>query len=168
MNTRTTKKYALAIAVAGLVPLALAAPAHAATVVSHDGCTITVDAPLFTNHFNAGGAKLFDYVYHLTCVASPGGVSVEVKQDRDESDLVGRAGDPDAPDEFTGSSTQNLAFVAAGATRNVTVRATLPTTNDDTDLALEMYQATKIRVTSGLVTGSWSVQAISASRALTP
>ncbi|MER7072716.1 hypothetical protein [Terrabacter sp. NPDC000476] len=168
MNTRISKKSVLAVLAVGLAPIALAGPAQAATVVTHDGCTITVDAPLFTNHFNAGGAKLFDYVYHLTCAASPGGVSVEVKQDRDESDLVGRAGDPDAPDELTGSSTQNLSFAAAGQTRNVTVRAVLPAVNDDTDVPLEMYQATKIRVTSGAVQGSWSVQAISASRALTP
>ena len=168
MNTRTTTKLALAAAVAGLVPLGLAAPAQAATVVSHQGCTVSVDPPIFTQHWNAGGAKLFDYVYHLTCVASPGGVSVEVRQDRWESDLVGRVGDPDAPDEFTGGSTQNLAFGAAGATRDFTVRAPLPPANDDTDIPLEMYQVTKIRVTSGLVTGSWSAEAIGNSRALTP
>ena len=155
MNTRTTTKLALAAAVAGLVPLGLAAPAQAATVVSHQGCTVSVDAPIFTQHFNAGGVKLFDYTYHLSCVASPGGVSVELRQDRYESDLVGRPGDPDAPDEYTGGFTRNHVFAAGGGSANVTVRATLPTVNDDTDGALEMFQVTKIRVTSGLVTGSW-------------
>ena len=168
MNTRTITKLGLAAAIAGLVPLGLAGPAQAATTVTHQGCTVSVDAPIFTQHFNAGGVKLFDYTYHLTCVASPGGVSVEVRQDRWESDLVGRIGDPDAPDEFTGGSTQNLAVGAAGATRDFTVRATLPAANDDTDIPLEMFQVTKIRVTSGLVTGSWSPQAIGNARALTP
>ncbi|MDN5795183.1 MAG: hypothetical protein L0H79_05455 [Intrasporangium sp.] len=168
MNTRTTTKLAIASAIAGLVPLGLAVPAQAATVVSHDGCTITVDAPEFRNVFNAAGAKLFDYDYHLTCAASAAGVSVEVRPERWESDLVGRAGDPDAPDEFTGRSTQNLSFAAAGQTRNIIVRATLPAANDDTDVPLEMFQVTKFRVTSGAVTGTWSSEAIGNSRALTP
>ena len=126
MNTRTITKLGLAAAIAGLVPLGLAGPAQAATTVTHQGCTVSVDAPIFTNHFNASGAKLFDYIYHLSCVASPGGVSVELRQDRHESDLVGRPGDPDAPDEYTGGFTRNHVFAAAGGSANITVRATAP------------------------------------------
>jgi hypothetical protein len=167
MKTRTTtKRAALAVGIAVLASLGLAGPAQAATVVSHDGCTITVDRPEFTNHFTAGGAKLFDYDYHLTCAPTAAGVSVEVSQKRYESDIVGRAGDPDAPDEFTGQSSQNLSFAAAGQTRSVIVRSTLPTANDDTDIPLEMFQVTKFRVTSGAVVGTWSVEAIGNSRAL--
>jgi len=168
MNTRTITKLGLAAAIAGLVPLGMAGPAQAATTVTHQGCTVSVDAPIFTNHFNASGVKLFDYTYHLSCVASPGGVSVELRQDRHESDLVGRPGDPDAPDEYTGGFTRNHVFAAAGGSANITVRATLPAVNDDTDVPLEMYQVAKLRVTSGFVTGSWSPQAIGNARALTP
>ena len=89
-----------------------------------------------------------------------------MNQKRHESDIVGRAGDPDAPDEFTGQSTQNLTFAAAGQTRNIIVRATLPAANDDTDVPLEMFQVTKFRVKSGAVTGTWSAEAIGNSRAL--
>lgn len=166
MNARI-KKLALAVAIAGLVPISLAVPAHAATVVSHDGCTITVDPPSFTKHWNGSGAKLYDYPYHLTCAASPGGVTVKVTHERWESDLVGRAGDPDAPDEFTGRSKQSLSFPAAGKTRNIIVRAVLPLTNDDTDARLEMYQTATFRVKSGAVLGSVSPKAVGAQSALT-
>lgn len=168
MNARSTRKLALTVAIGALVPIGLAMPAQAATVVSHDGCTIEVDPPVFNQDFDASGAKLFDYVYHLTCAASPGGVSVEVKAERHESDLVGRTGDPDAPDEFTGRTRKNHSFGPAGGTKNITVQAVLPLTNDDTDSRLEMFQVDTFRVTSGPVTGSWSAQAIGFSRALTP
>ncbi|MDN5767922.1 MAG: hypothetical protein L0H78_19145 [Humibacillus sp.] len=166
MHARTTKKLALAAAIAGLVPIGLAVPAHAATAVTHDGCTITVDPPAFTQHWNGAGVMLFDYAYHVTCSASPGGVTVKVTHERWESDLVGRAGDPDAPDEFTGRTKQSLSFAAAGQTRNIIVRAVLPTVNDDTDTKLEMYQTATFRVKSGQVLGTTSPKAIGNSTAL--
>lgn len=168
MNARTTRKLALAAAISGLATFGLAVPAQAATTVYHDGCIITVDPPAFKKHWNAAGAKLFDYTYHLTCLPSPAGVTVEVTHERWESDVVGRNGDPDAPDEFTGRSTQTHSFAALGRTKVMTVRAVLPTANDDTDVPLEMYQTATFRVQSGAVQGSSSPKAVGASTALVP
>ncbi|OFE17938.1 hypothetical protein BA895_14275 [Humibacillus sp. DSM 29435] len=168
MFARTTKKLALAAAISGLATFGLAVPAQAATTVTHDGCTLEVDPPIFTNHFSTTGAKLFDYPYHLTCLPSAAGVTVTVTHERWESDILGRAGDPDAPDEFTGRSKRNLVFAAAGQTRNMTVRAVLPTVNDDTDIPLEMYQTATFRVKSGAVLGTTSPKAVGASTPLIP
>jgi hypothetical protein len=164
MNRTKTAAVSLAMAVGVLAPLTMATSAQAAPV-SHDGCTLTVDTPAFTNHWTAGGVKQVDYVYHLTCDPSSAGVSVEIKHERWESDILGTPGDPDAPDEFTGSSTQNKTFVAAGGTKNVTVRAALPMT-DDTDNTEEMYQKVKFQVTSGQVIGTWSDWNLSAAQSI--
>lgn len=151
-----------AVAAFGALTFAVAAPAQAAPV-THDGCTISAQTPAFTNHWSPSGLKQVDYVYTLTCLPSAAGVSVEVDAERWEQDLLGRAGDPDAPDDFTGESTQTLSFAAAGGIKTVTIRANLPVT-DDTDGSQEMYLNAGFRVTSGAVTGTWSARSLSAAQ----
>ena len=154
----------LAIAAGVLAPIGFASSAQAVPV-THDGCTLTVDTPAFTNNWTPGGVKQVDYVYHLNCAASAAGVSVEVSHERWESDRAGWVGDPDAIDDFQNSSTQNLNYGAAGGNKDRTLRVVLPiTTDDDTDGNYEMYQKVKFRVTSGAVTGTWSTPNLSAAQ----
>ncbi|GAA4352225.1 hypothetical protein [Angustibacter luteus] len=161
-----SRKLAITLALAAGVgaPLGVASSAQAVGTVTKDGCHLTVDKPAFTNHWTAGGLKQADYVYHLTCDPSLAGVSVEITHERWESDLAGAAGDPDALDEFTGTSTQNKSFPAAGATKDITVRAALPVT-DDTDGDEEVYQKVRFRVTNQ-IQGGWSAWNLSQAQSI--
>jgi hypothetical protein len=162
MNRTRKAAVSLAIAAGTLIPIGFATSAHAIPVpVTHDGCTLTADKPAFNGNFTAGGVKKADYVYHLSCNASASGVSVEVLHERWEQDLAGRAGDPDAIEDFQNSSTQNLSYGPAGGNKNRTIRVALPIGDDDTDGNYEVYQKVKFRVTSGAVTGTWSPAALS-------
>lgn len=148
----------LALVAAAALPLGLAVPAQAAT--TKDGCTVTPLLPEFRGTFNAQNVPYVYYPYEVSCVASASGLSVEVKTETWEQDLVGRAGDVDADgvnnadEDRIGSATSTRSFGAAGGATTVNIRGVLPHT--DTDFNEEVYHKVKFRVTSGPVTGGWS------------
>jgi hypothetical protein len=158
MHSNKKSWAALALAAAAVVPLGLAAPAHASTY--KDGCTVTPKAPYFAGTYTAGNVPEVYYPYDLTCLASNAAMSVEVKTETWESDLAGRAGDVDAngvdnaDDEYIGQATSNTNFGSPGGSRTVLIKGVLPHT--DTDSNEEVYHKVKFRVTSGLVTGGWT------------
>ena len=81
MNTGRTAAIAVAMAAGALAPVALASSAQAVPI-THDGCTLSVVTPQFTNHWTVGGVKKIDYRYQLTCNPSAAGVSVEITHER--------------------------------------------------------------------------------------
>jgi hypothetical protein len=97
----------------------------------------------------------------VSCVASPGGLKVEVTTTTWEADRAGWVGDVDAnginnaDEDRIGSATWSRTIGAGGGTVTVDVRGVLPHT--DTDFDEEVYSETTFQVTSGTVTGSPSV-----------
>jgi hypothetical protein len=158
MNTNRKRTFALAVAAVAIIPLGLASPAQAS--VTKDGCTITAKAPYFAGTVTAGNLPEVIYPYKLVCVASPAAMSVEVKTETYDQDLVNLPGDVDADgvnnadEDYIGQATSNTNFTAAGGTRTVKIKGVLKHT--DTDFDEELWHKTKLRVTSGLVTGAWS------------
>src|SRR5262245_46488860 len=78
------------------VPLGLlgATPAQAAT--TKDGCTVTPLPAEFRGTFNPANLPYVYYPYEVSCVASPGGLSVKVVTTTWEADRAGWVGDVDA------------------------------------------------------------------------
>jgi hypothetical protein len=159
MSTNKSRLATLTLALAAVaMPLGLAAPSQAST--TKDGCTVTPSSPEFRGTFDPSNNPYVYYPIKVTCGASASGLSVEVKTVTFEQDLAGRKGDVDAngvnnaDDERIGSATSTRTFTAAGGTKSIDIRGTLPRT--DTDGNEEMYDSVTFRVTSGPVTGSWS------------
>ncbi len=124
MHRRTSRftKASLAVVVAAAVPLTLAAPAQAIPVF-HDGCTVSALAPEFRGTFNPQNVPYVYYPYSVSCIASGSGLSVEVRTETLEQDLLNRAGDVDADgvvnedEDPIGSATTGPSFGAAGGAR---------------------------------------------------
>ncbi len=160
MNSMKTRLAGVGVAlVAAAVPLGMAAPAQA--TVTHDGCTLTAQTPSFRG-LNSSGRELVNYPYTLVCLPAPNGgsISVEVEITTHEQDLAGRFGDVDADnvnnpdDEYIGRAVTTIPFGSLGGVVARTVVGVNPLTDsDDND---EVYSKIRFRVTSGLVTGSWS------------
>lgn len=159
MNTNTTRLATLSAALlTAALPLALTAPAEAST--TKDGCTVTPLAPEFRGTFTPANVPYVYYPVEVSCIASAGGLTVEVDTETWESDRFGWAGDVDADgvnnadDDRIGSATSTRAFGTAGGSTTLNIRGVLPHT--DTDFNEEVYSKVKFRVTSGPVAGGWS------------
>ncbi len=161
MNMKKRSRLAtlsLALVAVAVLPLGLAVPAQAAT--TKDGCTVNPLLPVDTGTENLQFVPYVHYPYEVSCIASAGGLSVEVKTETWESDRDGWAGDVDADginnadEDRIGSATVTRSFGTAGGSTTVNVRGLLPHT--DTDFDEEVYHAVKFRVTSGPVTGRWT------------
>lgn len=160
MSTNKSRLATLSLALAAVaLPLGLAAPSQAAT--TKDGCTVNPLEPEFRGTFNAQNVPYVYYPYEVSCVASPSGLTVEVRTETWEADLLNRAGDVDADgvnnadEDPIGSATSTRSFPAAGGSATVDIRGVLSRT--DTDGNDEVYAKVKFRVRSGPVTGGWSV-----------
>jgi hypothetical protein len=167
MHRRTSRltKGSLAVVVAAAVPLALAAPAQAVPV-TFSGCTLSALPPEFRQTYTTQNVPYVYYPYSISCVASPGGVSVEVSTETWEQDLLNRPGDVDAngvdnaDEDRIGSATSSRSFGAAGGViPKVDIRGVLPHT--DTDSNEEPWHQIRFRVTSGAVTSPWSSYSLS-------
>ena len=148
----------LALVAAAALPLGLTAPAQAAT--TKDGCTVNPLPPEYRQTSNPQNLPYVYYPYEVSCIASAGGLSVEVFTETWESDRAGEPGDVDAngvnnaDDERIGSATSTRSFGAAGGATTVDIRGVLLHT--DTDFNEENYHSVKFRVISGPVTGRWT------------
>ncbi len=146
-------------AVSTLVPLGISGAAHAAT--TKDGCTVSPLPPEFRGTVSPQGVPYIYYPHEVSCIASAGGLSVEVDTGMWEADRAGWIGDVDAnginnaDEDPVGSAISTVSFVPAGGSTIVDVIGLQPYT--DTDFDEELYAKVRFRVTSGLVTGGWSI-----------
>jgi hypothetical protein len=124
-------------------PLALAAPAEAATTLQ--GCTVNPLAPVYAGR-NAAFVKQVRHNVVIVCVP---GRSLEVQQMMFEDDA------PPDPDDFTGTVVNTFTSGAGGlvGTRGVTV--SLPNTDAGPET---IYQRARFRVTPAAtgVQGPWT------------
>ena len=123
------------LAAAAAMPIALAAPASAAT---SSGCTVTPLKPIFAG-FNSSGVKLVNYRISVSCASNR---TVSIEQRRYEED------DWPNPDDSLGTTT----FSTSGVRTLSNVR-TLVNTESGNE---EVYQKVRFRVTSGGVTSPWT------------
>jgi hypothetical protein len=123
------------LAAAAAMPIALAAPASAAT---SSGCTVTPLKPIFAG-FNSTGVKLVNYRISVSCASNR---TVSIEQRRYEED------DWPNPDDSLGTTT----FSTSGVRTLSNVR-TLVNTESGNE---EVYQKVRFRVTSGGVTSPWT------------
>lgn len=158
MNKSRLTRLSLALAAAAALSTGLAAPAQADT--TKDGCTVNPLPPEYRQTSNPQNLPYVFYPYEVSCIASPSGLSVEVKTETWEADRTGEAGDVDAngvnnaDEDRIGSATSTRNFGAAGGATVVDIRGVLPHT--DTDFDEEVYHKVKFRVKSGPVTGGWT------------
>lgn len=123
------------LAAAAAAPIALAAPASAAT---SSGCTVTPLKPIFAG-FNSSGVKLVNYRIAVSCASNR---TVTIEQRRYEED------DWPNPDDSLGTTT----FTTSGVRTLSNVR-TLVNTESGNE---EVYQKVRFRVTSSGVTSPWT------------
>lgn len=137
---RNIVKATLAVAAAGLIPLALAPAAQASTTTG--GCTLTPLRPVYDHH-NSAGNKVIRYDMTVTCSS---GREIEIEQHVHEEDAW-----PNADDHITTSNrTRNF---SSTDTVTMWLESTLPNTEIDRE---EMFQHVRFRVTSNGVTSAWT------------
>jgi hypothetical protein len=134
MNSRA-KIALVTLAAAAAMPIAMAAPASAAT---SSGCTVTPLKPIFAG-FNSSGVKLVDYRIAVSCASNR---TVSIQQHRYEED------DWPNPDDSLGTTS----FGTSGVRILHNVR-TLVNTESGNE---EVYQKVRFRVTSNGVTSPWT------------
>jgi hypothetical protein len=165
MNLSMITRAGVTTAALAALTVGVHAPAQATTWSS--GCSVTPQAPYFAGTYTAGNVPEVYYPYVVTCLPSSAAMSVEVKTETWEADLVGRAGDVDADginnsdEDYIGQATTTRSFTALGGTKTVKVKGVLPHT--DTDSNEEVYHKVKFRVTSGAVTSAWTPFELTAS-----
>ncbi len=123
------------LAAAAAVPIAMAAPASAAT---SNGCTVTPLKPIFAG-FNSSGVKLVNYRISVSCASNR---IVEIQQRRYEEDPW-----PD-PDDFLGATS----FKTYGVRTLSNLRPPVNTEPGNE----EVYQLVRFRVTYNGHTGPWT------------
>ena len=123
------------LAAAAAVPIAMAAPASAAT---SSRCTVTPLKPIFAG-FNSSGVKLVDYRISVSCASN---CTVQIEQRRYEEDAWPN------PDDFLGASS----FSTYGVRTLSNVR-TLVNTESGNE---EVYQKVRFRVTINGHTLPWT------------
>jgi hypothetical protein len=168
MSLTNKRRAGLALAaLAAIVPLGVT-PAQATTL--HDGCLVTPRPAEFRGTYNAQNVPYVYYPVDVVCLPSPNGpsasISIQVRTETWEQDLVGRNGDVDADgvrnadEDRIGSATWTLNFGGLGGGDTIDFRGTLPRT--DIDNNDEVYQSVTFQVSTGLVTGSWSTPELTA------
>jgi len=126
---------AVTLAAAAALPLAMAAPASAAT---SSRCTVTPLKPIFAG-FNSSGVKLVDYRISVSCASN---CRVQIEQRRYEEDAWPN------PDDFLGASS----FSTSGVRTLHNVRALVNTESGNE----EVYQKVRFRVFCNGVPDPWT------------
>jgi hypothetical protein len=130
-------KLAAVLAAGALImPVALAAPAHASTTES--GCTVTPRKPVATGDLTSDGRKKIEYKLDITCDA---GRSIYVTQERWEDDTF-------SSDDLQGTTHYNVHFNGTTTVTKSSIQALPADGFGEGDNYAEVYQYESFHVTS--------------------